>query len=207
MKRMHKVMIGTGAVLGTLLLGIVWLAHTAIGIFDDTVDTTLDTVRSVENVAQANHSNTPQVDLQPSKTITSQRADKPKAATVPGEPSADSGATGANTADNSRVQKHDADKSGDETDDDFISGVARFAGPLFDNGDGDPLNVTALMRSVDKFDKSDNVEDWLTLVPGGNSPTLKRWREGKYKGNEDQAIEDAIYDPQAWRLASFLGGL
>jgi hypothetical protein len=81
-----------------------------------------------------------------------------------------------------------------------------------DNGDEGAPDITTLLTSGNKAGKNDkpggeNADDSLMgMIPGANSPTLQRWMDGKYKGKESQALDDAMEDPKVWRLMFFLGG-
>ena len=83
---------------------------------------------------------------------------------------------------------------------------------MFLNDGDDAPDPIALLNSDDKEAKANkpggkNTDDLLTdMIPGANSPTVKRWMAGKYKGKEGQALDDAIEDPKIWRLIFFLGG-
>ena len=47
MKKIYKVMLALGAVLGVVVLALVWLVRGAIGVAEDVVDTAANTVDSV----------------------------------------------------------------------------------------------------------------------------------------------------------------
>ena len=76
------------------------------------------------------------------------------------------------------------------------------------------MNPADILNSDDKAEtavgKQDATEEDKTglagIVPGADSPTLQKVWAGKYKGKEDQIIDDALEDPKAWRLLFFLGG-
>ena len=80
---------------------------------------------------------------------------------------------------------------------------------LIKSGDGDATggeakdgDKTAENKTGGKKD-----DDSLTdLIPGANSPTVKGWMAGKYKGKEAQAFDDALEDPKFLRMLFFLGG-
>jgi hypothetical protein len=211
MKRKNRVVLGVAAVLGLLTAGTVWLLNAAVEVADDALDTTLSAARSVEKIMKdepgpaaktAGHQDRNEV-ADAARQADKEAKQTSTVATTTSDPS-----FVRKSGDGTDAAKDQVSKSDHKTDapakTDVLTAIEHNVGPLLDDDDSAGVNIAALTKA---FSDNSSDDDWLALVPGGKSPTLKRLMAGKYAGKEDQAVEDAISDPQAWRLFSFLGGL
>ncbi len=219
MKRFRKALLALAALLSVVIVGGIWLVDSALNVASDMVDTTLGGAQKVQAVAQRefvgvthNAQNGARVALSGAEhavdgfdapTPSRNTIAVPPVAKAP-EPSAKQGM--------SQQAKTEARQS--QTDGDGLPSLGS-ALSLFlndDNGDEGAPDITTLLTSGNKAGKNDkpggeNADDSLMgMIPGANSPTLQRWMDGKYKGKESQALDDAMEDPKVWRLMFFLGG-
>ena len=207
MKRRTKILLGLGTACSILLLGAIWVVRAAIGVAHDAVDSTLDAASSVQKLVQERPSNADKTNSsqkqQPDAGVTTQPSDKAKDTSVfeVGAPSL------ATTAPNATAKSKAGAQAGSAHEENDFAEIQHALGPLLNDGADDSVDDTvdagAFIKAIDGDGKDD---DWLAVVPGGKSPTLKRLMAGKYAGKEEQALEDAMGDPQAWRLVSFIGG-
>jgi hypothetical protein len=210
MKRFRKALLALTVVLGVVIVGGIWLVNSALNVMSDAVDSTLGSAHKVQVVAQKEVGGLTQNAQNGAKAALSgverslDALDKP----APGTKNAPTGKVADKVADSPSkptVKKNEKDEK---------DSLADFGGllSLFLNDGEDAPDPTALLTSGDKDAGGDtpaskNADDALTdMIPGANSPTVKRWMAGKYKGKESQAIDDAIEDPKIWRLIFFLSG-
>jgi hypothetical protein len=203
MKRNAKLLFGTATVLSGMVAGAVWLFHAAVDVVDDTVQTTLSTARTVEKIVQEKPASAARIGTPANPRPDADTRLKTGIASSGAPAQVQTPAPTAPTPASSSVVKNGHRAGATAETDDFES-LARNLGPLLDDDAEGGLDFGAVKKA---FADNSSDDDWLALVPGGKSPTLKRLMAGKYTGKEDQAIDDAITDPQAWRLLSFLGGL
>ena len=229
MKRFRKALLALAALLGVLIVGGIWLVNSALNVASDVVDSTLNGAQKVEAIAQkevigaaqnaptaiktapfsAEHSADAPDNAAP--TLTAKASDAQAA-----DKTADQPADRATRRETSSAAKPSADKNqADETNtmDEFSSLFSVF----FDDSE-DASDVTALLKSGDREAKAEDKETTsdkpakegddalVDMIPGANSPTVKGWMAGKYKGKESQALDDALEDPKLLRLVFMLFG-
>ena len=216
MKRFRKVLLALAALLGVVIVGGIWLVNSALNVVSDAVDSTVGGAQKVQAVAQKEVAGAARSTQNSAKAALSgaehslDALDKPApvANNAPTASPADKTADSAAGNSPKPAAKKDSAKS---DEDDSLADVGGLLSLFLNDGDDAP-DPTALLNSGDKDAKADkpvgkNDGDSLTdMIPGANSPTVKRWMAGKYKGKESQALDDAIEDPKIWRLIFFLSG-
>lgn len=225
MKRFHKAMFVFSALLCVVIAGGVWLINSALNVASDVVDTTLGGAQKVQAIAQREVVSVARSAQDSTKFALTGTE---HALGTPDEPALTSKAPKTSPADEAPVQIADtgtnsaskvpAEANQEPKQTDGADSLGDFGGllKLFLSDGDDASALTSVLtpdeKSEDtntKEDKADgkNADDALTdMIPGANSPTLKRWMAGKYKGHEEQAVDDAFEDPKIWRLIFFLSG-
>lgn len=225
MKRFRKALLALAALLGVVIVGGIWLLNSALNVASDVVDSTLGGAQKVQAAAQKEVVGVARGAQNGAKATLSgaehslDMLDKPAPAPAKDAPTmppanktpeqiADKG---ANNAPKSVAEKNPKEEE------DTLAGIGGLVSMFLNDGD-DASDITDLLTLGGKETKADkdakgdkpdnkNADDALTdMIPGANSPTVKGWMAGKYKGKESQALDDALEDPKIWRLVFFLGG-
>lgn len=214
MKRFRKALIALAAFLGVVIVGGIWLVNSALNVVSDAVDSTLNGAHKIQTVAQKEVVGVARSTQNGAKAALNGAERSLDALDTPAPIAQHTSATDKvadkETGSPSKPVAKKNEKDGQDEEDD----LADFGGLLkmFLNDGEETPDPAALLDSGDKdikANKLDNktADEALTdMIPGANSPTVKRWMAGKYKGKESQAIDDAIEDPKIWRLVFFLSG-
>jgi len=217
MKRVGKVLLALMALMGVVIVGGIWLFDKTLNVVTDAVDNSLSSTQKVQSAQ--NSAQTPSAGVE----------NAPDALTKPGAAGNTSTTLSASNATNQpaikeanknnntpvvptvQTAKNNPNRSNAAEKDDPLGDFGGLVRMFLTDGD-DALDPTALLTSGDKVENGDkpasaNGEESLTdMIPGANSPTVKRWMAGKYKGKEGQVFDDAIEDPKLWRLFFSLSG-
>ena len=214
MKRFGKVLLALTALLGVFIAGGIWLFVKTLNVVSDAVDNSLSSPQKVQSAGQKEDAGTVQSaqnGAEPSLVAMDKTAvDTHTSTPQPANKVADQTANVEKNKETSIPAAPAAKKPTKDTED-IMSSVGGLLSLFLNDGD-DSLDPTVLLASGDKTAKGDkadsaNSEESLTdMIPGANSPTVKRWMAGKYKGKESQALDDAIEDPKLWRLFFSLSG-
>ena len=218
MKQARKGIFVAGAVLSAGALGCIWLLYMAFGVVTDEVDRSIGETKTVQGAAQET--------VDPSEKGSEQTivthaqaapADGARGRRAAGDGTAAAARTGPADPAVGRAKDSNGAKSkaaqdtgghgGREESLGDLSGVLSF---FLNDGESEALNPEALLNPSNKSASADGhegIDGLLQMIPGADSPTLQKWDEGKYRGREAQAIDDAMEDPKIWRLVFSLGGL
>ncbi len=236
MKRFRKVLLALAALLGVVIVGGIWLINSALNVASDVVDSTLSGAQKVQAVAQreiAGAEPNARNGVKAAAVGAEKSPDAPdKPASVKNAPetsvAGDTPDLATETATNSAAKPTTKDSPKDNTKDkpkaeeDSWADVGSLLSLFLNDGEDDG-DLAGLLKSGDKDATSGEAKDGdkaaenksggkkdgdsLTdLIPGANSPTVKGWMAGKYKGKEAQAFDDALEDPKFLRMLFFLGG-
>ena len=236
MKRFRKVLLALAALLGVVIVGGIWLINSALNVASDVVDSTLGGARKVQAVAQREIAGAEQNAQNSAKAAPTGAEMSPDAANSPAlvtnapkTPAAnDAPDLTAAAVTNSETKPTAKDSSKENAKDkpkayeDSLAEVGSLLSMFFNDGEDDS-DLAGLLKSGDRDATTGEAKDGdkaaenksggkkddesLTdLIPGANSPTVKGWMAGKYKGKEAQAFDDALEDPKFLRMLFFLGG-
>ena len=212
MKRFRKALIALAAFLGVVIVGGIWLVNSALNVVSDAVDSTLDGAHKVQTVAQKEVTGVARSAQNGAKAALAGAEHSVDALENPAAIAKTTSATNKVTDKETGSPSKSAEKKDvKDAEEDGLAGVGVLLNMFLNDGEDTP-DPTDLLTSGDKDTTgnkpaSKNADNALTnMIPGASSPTVKRWMDGKYKGKESQAIDDAIEDPQIWRLVFFLSG-
>lgn len=219
MKRFRKVLLALAALLGVVVVAGIWLINSALNVASDVVDSTFGGAQKVQAVAQKevvvpaqsapNGTKAPSAGVEPSSDVTDKPAPALTTQAAAAPPADKSPEKTADKDTGSAPKPSEAKEPKGETD--SLADIGDLLSLFFNDGD-DASELPGLLTAGDKDAKEDKsggkkTEDSLTdMIPGANSPTVKGWMAGKYKGKEAQALDDALEDPKIWRLVFFLSG-
>ena len=220
MKRFRKVLLALAALLSVVIIGSLWLINSALNVASDAVNSTLEGAQNVQTVAQREIIGAKQ-SVQNGAEATLSEAEP--ALGVPDKPNPASTSSAVEVLPATKVSDQPvlqstghaltpSAKTDEKDSDDSLAEFGDLLGLFLKDGE-DSSDLTSLLTAGDKGTKghkaeSKNADDMLTdMIPGANSPTVKGWMDGKYKGREADVLDDAIDDPKMWRLVFFLGGM
>lgn len=194
MKRFRKALLALAALLSVVVAGGFWLIKSTLNVASDAVDLTLDGAQKVRDVARGEIAGAEPSSVAGDKPAPALTQSTPTA--LPATPVPDPPVIGGTSpAPSPSAKPKDAEDN-----------LAQFGDllSLFLSDGEDASDLTAPLTVGDKAEGKNADDTLMDMIPGANSPTVKGWMDGKYKGKESQALDDAIEDPKLWRLVFFL---
>ena len=215
MVRKRKLLLAAIAALSVVGVGGVLIVRALFGLISDEVDGSVGGIRTVSHVGQRT------VEINGG---TGQGVDRGTSGTAPGLQGANPGQLApvvagskadeipaASTQGAGERATNEANVNGGGTDRrESLGDMSGILSYFLNDGETEALSPDALLNPSNKSAEAADpggLDGLLQMIPGADSPTLKAWDEGRYKGREGDMVDDAIEDPKIWRLVFSLGGM
>ena len=202
MKRTHVGLLAGVLIFGTALIGAGWWAVRGIShLADEATDAAVGSVQGVVKSARSETDDAAKLVRSQAGGVVARVGDAPAALHQVEASASQEASSDPTSLKSQKAQAGSQIADAKQTEASDFEDFKKMLGPLLEDNDSDTPDIGNLLSG----DKS-GPDDWLAAIPGGKSETIRQWRQGKYKGKEDQALEDAADDPQVWRLVYFLSG-